>query len=80
MDSNIDNIVSLADICEVLQGKNVDKRKPTTKAEACLLWWVPQTLCKADLYLSDGAKRILTPPSFLKRAIGSPDKPGGLSI
>ena len=33
MDSNIDNIVSLADICEVLQGKNVDKKKTNDQGE-----------------------------------------------
>lgn len=27
MDENIDNVVALADICKVLQGKNVDKKK-----------------------------------------------------
>lgn len=26
MDENIDNVVALADICKVLQGKNVDKK------------------------------------------------------
>lgn len=30
---SIDNIVSLADICEVLQGKNVDKKKTNDKGE-----------------------------------------------
>lgn len=69
MSNNIDNIVTLADICEVLQGKNVDKKKTTSEAKVCLLLLVLLTLYKADLYLSDGAKRKLTPPSFLKRAI-----------
>ena len=30
---NINNVVSLADICEVLQGKNVDKKKTNDQGE-----------------------------------------------
>lgn len=33
MSNNIDNIVTLADICEVLQGKNVDKKKTNERGE-----------------------------------------------
>lgn len=33
MSNNIDNVVSLADICEVLQGKNVDKKKTNDQGE-----------------------------------------------
>ena len=31
MNENIDNVVALADICKVLQGKNVDKKKTNEK-------------------------------------------------
>lgn len=43
MNENIDNVVALADICKVLQGKNVDKKKTNEKNTDCLLWSELQT-------------------------------------
>nr|DAL40686.1 MAG TPA_asm: hypothetical protein [Caudoviricetes sp.] len=33
MENNVDNVVALADVCEVLQGKNVDKKKTNDRGE-----------------------------------------------
>ena len=59
MDSNIDNIVSLADICEVLQGKNVDKNKTNDQGEGLPIVvgasdlvqgrFVPKRWCKENI-------------------------------
>ena len=59
MSNNIDNVVSLADICEVLQGKNVDKKKTNDQDEGLPIVvgasdlvqgrFVPKRWCKENI-------------------------------
>lgn len=47
MNENIDNVVALADICKVLQGKNVDKKKTNEKKHG-----LPVVVGASDLHPS----------------------------
>lgn len=59
MSNNIDNVVSLADICEVLQGRNVDKKKTNDQGEGLPIVvgasdivqgrFVPKRWCKENI-------------------------------